>query len=77
MSENEKVTDEELWIVVWWDPQGAMFSLTDDEGKIIARPFEEVEGMVDEKLEDPDEHEKVRRYAVPAQLARDSFGWEI
>lgn len=72
------MSDEEKWIVVWWDDRDNLYTLTEeDSDEIVARPFNEIVDMIDEPLSDPDKHAAKRRYALPVSLARNTFGWDV
>lgn len=74
------MSDPELFIVVQFSEDGAVYAVTDAGGTILQRDVaaikNDVHGVLSTEHE-IDEADDDVRYAVPADLAREVFGWEL
>lgn len=70
----------ELFIVVQFSEDGAVYAVTDSSGTVLQRDIaaikNDVHGVLSTEEEIDDAADEVR-YAVPADLAREVFGWEL
>lgn len=74
------MSEPELFIVVSFSDGDDIFAVTTDDGKIVKREYAAVKDSVHGVLSTEDEIDAAAtdvRYAVPVDLAREVFGWDL
>lgn len=74
------MTGPEQFIVVWFKGDDEIYAVTDSEGTVLKREYAALKGDVHGVLSTEEEIEDAAddvRYAVPVELAREVFGWEL
>jgi hypothetical protein len=70
----------EQFVVVSFSDDQSVFVVTRTDGSIVLREYDAVKNDVHGVLSTEDEIDNARdnvRYAVPADLAREYFGWDL
>jgi hypothetical protein len=70
----------ELFVVVQFSDKEEVFAVADAEGTILQRDRDAIRGDVHGVLSSEDEIDDAAndvRYAVPVDLAREVFGWDL
>lgn len=75
------MSDQELFIVVTFSGSDDVFVVTNDtDGTVVKREYDAVKNSVHGVLSTEEEIEDAAddvRYAVPVELAREVFGWDL
>lgn len=74
------MSEPEKFVVIWFDENNDVYTVTDGDDNIIEREYDALKSDVHGVLSTEEEIEDATadvRYAVPVDLAREVFGWDL